>query len=496
MRRDGRSDISAALRQLAPFAVTALSAWVAVLFGEHIDWTQYAISLVLLTASWWYGVWAGLRGQMRVGTVVGSLGFLAAVGLLRQASGGSTSGISILALLPVFQTALYVRDRPALWIVLAATLAFYLAPLVIVGPPEYPTSGYRSALFAFLVSSIVGLVTHGLVANIRSRASEARRREHILLRISETVQGLFQSPEPRRDACHAVKEISEAVVVGLFEPEPGSPNLRLTTTTEAREAVAEGAPAQPHSAIHQAFRSRQPQLITENVQHHVGDVDLWRAGGAPSSLLYQPLLKDDVAVGVLFVGWPDIAQRDEPRVVAASLLAHEIAIVLDRADVIDQLTDEALTDPLTGLPNRRAWDAQLELALLGSIPVAVAMFDVDHFKRFNDTHGHPAGDRLLRETAASWRSEMRARDFLARLGGEEFALLLTGDDVTTVQATVERLRARMPGRETCSAGIAVRVDGDTAEQLVSRADQALYEAKTSGRDRTVLTNGNSPGGSA
>jgi diguanylate cyclase (GGDEF)-like protein len=424
---------------------------------------------------------------MRTGTVVGSLGFLAAVGLLRNGSGGSTSGTSILALLPVFQTALYVRDRRALLIVLAATLAFYLAPLVIIGPPEYPDSGYRSALFSFLVSSIVGLVTHGLVANIRSRASEARHRAHMLVRISETVQDLFQSPEPRRAACHAVKEISDAVVVGLFEPEPGSSSLRLTTTTEAREAVAKGAPAQAHSAVYEAFRSREPLLITENVQRHVGDIELWRAGGAPSSLLYQPLLKGDTPVGVLFIGWRDSAQRHEPRVIAASLLSHEIAIVLDRADVIDQLTDEALTDPLTGLPNRRAWDAQLELALHDGTPVAVAMFDIDHFKRFNDTHGHPAGDRLLREAAASWRSEMRTRDFLARLGGEEFALLLIGEDVSTAEATVERLRARMPGRETCSAGIAVRLDGDTAERLVSRADQALYDAKTGGRDRTVLT---------
>ena len=65
-------------------------------------------------------------------------------------------------------------------------------------------------------------------------------------------------------------------------------------------------------------------------------------------------------------------------------------------------------------------------------PVAVAMLDIDHFKRFNDTNGHPAGDRLLREAASRWRAEMRGGDFLARLGGEEFALLVTGADVTTI----------------------------------------------------------------
>jgi diguanylate cyclase (GGDEF)-like protein len=481
-------------RQLGPFAVTTLAAWGAVLVGAHTDWAQYAVSVGLLALSWSYGLSRGLRGHMRSGTVIGSLGFLAALALARNAVGGSTAGISIVSLLPVFQTALYVRDRRALWIVLAAVLAFYLTPLVLVGPPEYPTSGYRSALLAVAVSSIVGLVTHGLVADIRRRARAARHNERMLVRINETVQGLFESPNPRRDACGAVKEISDAIVAGLFEPEPGSQTLRLSASTAEREAA--GTPAAAQSAVHEAFHSRQTILITENAETYVGDVELWRASGAPASVLYQPLLKGDVAVGVLFVGWSGRVQEDGPGVVAASLLAHEIASVIDRADMIGQLTDEALTDALTGLPNRRAWDAELARAMQGRVPVAVAMLDIDHFKRFNDTQGHPAGDRLLREAASRWRSEMRAGDFLARLGGEEFALLVTGADVTTIAAIVARLCAGMPAQQTCSAGIALRSIGDAPEQLVARADAALYEAKTGGRNRVVFTDADRPGASA
>ncbi|HEX3615233.1 MAG TPA: sensor domain-containing diguanylate cyclase [Solirubrobacteraceae bacterium] len=477
---------STLLRQLGPFAITALTAWVAVVFGTTINWSEYAISLAVLVLSWAYGVGVGLRGNPLTGTVLGSLGFVVALGLLRDSAGGSVAAVSIVTLLPVFQTALYTRDRVGLWIVLAGVAAFYLAPLIFIGPPNYPNNGYRGALLGIAVSSIVGLATQELVANIRRRASEARRRERIFHRVNETVQQLYTSADPRRDACRAVEEVSEALVVGLYEPDPAAQLLRVTTTTRSDESVVGGAPARPGSAVHQAFHDKQPQLITENVAEHVGNLEVWRADGAPKSALYQPLINGDQAVGVLFVGWAGKVVADGPRVAVASLLAREIAALVARQDVIDQLTDEALTDPLTELPNRRAWDGQIGMAMTDGHAVAVAMLDIDRFKQFNDSYGHPAGDRLLRETAAAWRAEIRAQDFLARLGGEEFALLLTGRDTASVTALVERLRQSMPAQQTVSAGIAVRNDGETPEQLLSRADQALYEAKASGRDRALF----------
>ena len=487
MRANNGARYAAALRQLGPFAVTALAAWVTVLIGTSVNWAEYAASVALLAISWTYGVIAGVRGQMLTGTVLGSLGFLAALALARNSVGGSVAAISIISLLPVVQTALYVRDRLGLWIVLGGVAAFYLAPLVLIGSPQYPPSGYRGALLAIAVSSIVGLVTHRLVADIRHRASDARRRERILVRVSETVQQLYHSADPRQDACRAVQEVSEALVVGLYEPDAMTGAMLMTATTGSAEGIAAGMPARSGSALHDAFSSKRQRLIRDDVEAHVGNVDLWRAEGAPSSLLYRPLLADNDAVGVLFIGWRDRIEANDTRVIVASLLAREVAAVIDRADVIVQLTDEALTDPLTGLPNRRAWDAQLAQAMKSDGgPVAVAMFDIDRFKQFNDSYGHPAGDRLLREAAAAWKSEVRSGDFLARLGGEEFSLLLTGKDTAAVRALVERLRARMPANQTCSAGIAVFLDGDTPEQLLDRADRALYEAKEAGRDRTVF----------
>lgn len=478
---------AAAMRRLAPFALTALTAWVAVLFGTTIDWSEYVISILLLAVAWTYGVATGLAGRMLTGTVLGSLGFLLALALMRDSAGGSVAAVSTVSLLPVVQTALYVRDRLGLWIVLAGVAAFYFLPLFLIGPPSYPHNGYRGALLGVIVSSIVGLATQQLVADIRRRASEARHRERILSRVNDTVQELNKSADPRHDACTALQEVSEALVVGLYEPDPVTRELRVTTTTRTPDAVVAGAPARPGSAVHRAFHSGQPQLFTENLERYVGNVEVWRADGAPSSALYQPLMRGDQAIGVLFVGWSDTVVPNGPRVVVASLLAHEIAAVVARRDVMDQLAGEALTDALTELPNRRAWDGQIAIAMAGSSePIAVAMLDIDRFKQFNDSYGHPAGDRLLRETAAAWRTEIRAGDFLARLGGEEFALLLTGRDTASVSALVERLRNSMPAQQTVSAGIALRIAGETPELLLSRADQALYQAKEAGRDRALF----------
>jgi diguanylate cyclase (GGDEF)-like protein len=161
--------------------------------------------------------------------------------------------------------------------------------------------------------------------------------------------------------------------------------------------------------------------------------------------------------------------------------------VIARADIIDHLTDEAHTDPLTRLPNRRAWDSRLAVALAESQHLAVVLLDLDHFKRFNDTYGHPAGDDLLQRAGVAWRSVIRDHDFLARLGGEEFGVLIFSADRAAALRTVERIRSQIPGDETCSAGIAFRESNETAEALIGRADQALYEAKTLGRDRACVS---------
>lgn len=163
------------------------------------------------------------------------------------------------------------------------------------------------------------------------------------------------------------------------------------------------------------------------------------------------------------------------------------ALVARTREANEQLESLARTDALTGLLNRRGFEevAQRELvrARRTQEPVAVAMLDLDHFKRFNDAHGHPAGDALLRDAASAWRGELRDIDVLARWGGEEFIVVLPRCPGSFAHNVLDRLRAATPGAESCSIGFALWRAGELLSDTIARADVALYAAKEGGRDR-------------
>jgi diguanylate cyclase (GGDEF)-like protein len=154
-----------------------------------------------------------------------------------------------------------------------------------------------------------------------------------------------------------------------------------------------------------------------------------------------------------------------------------------------KMRELARRDELTGLPNRRSWNEELprtlERARRDDAPVSVALLDLDHFKRFNDSYGHPAGDRLLKEAAAAWHSAIRAVDTLARYGGEEFIVLLPDTGTEEAVQILERALAATPLGQTFSAGVATWNRTETSDELTARADTALYAAKANGRRRVI-----------
>ena len=164
-----------------------------------------------------------------------------------------------------------------------------------------------------------------------------------------------------------------------------------------------------------------------------------------------------------------------------------------------QLEEMTLTDPLTGLPNRRAIDIwaprQLCAAARHQFPIWVVMADLDHFKSINDTHGHDAGDTVLRGFAEVLKANTRQSNFCARLGGEEFLLVVTHTEKTNIKIPVERIRKQIETKRFTVAGQTFSVTasfgiagfcGTVApdfSDLMSRADAALYAAKHQGRNR-------------
>jgi diguanylate cyclase (GGDEF)-like protein/PAS domain S-box-containing protein len=205
------------------------------------------------------------------------------------------------------------------------------------------------------------------------------------------------------------------------------------------------------------------------------------------------------ADGVRFWGSSLIAPLDVPggEDNGFSLIVRDIS---DRREAREALRSAVHTDHLTGLANRRAFHelASLELHRWAASPrpVSLLLVDADHFKRINDTHGHAAGDAVLRQLAAALAAGLRSQDIVARLGGEEFVALLPGTSADGAEQLAIRLCAaiaghpvRVEGHEipcTVSIGVASLQPGiDTLDELLQRADCAMYAAKRGGRNRVV-----------
>jgi diguanylate cyclase (GGDEF)-like protein len=214
---------------------------------------------------------------------------------------------------------------------------------------------------------------------------------------------------------------------------------------------------------------------------------------------------DGIPVAPLMAEWE--MQRPRRRVIRWS--AHRVPLgegwglleicrdVTAEADTARGLREQALRDPLTGQLNRRGGAAQLEREIARAHreqrPLAVAMMDVDHFKQVNDRFGHEVGDAVLRALASTMAECLRAYDFVARWGGEEWLAVMPGASLADGLGVIERVRAAIDSARidglppvTVSAGVdQLRAHETTADPLISRADAKLYQAKAAGRNRVV-----------
>jgi diguanylate cyclase (GGDEF)-like protein len=166
-------------------------------------------------------------------------------------------------------------------------------------------------------------------------------------------------------------------------------------------------------------------------------------------------------------------------------------------ELAQNMRAKATTDALTGLNNRLKFDETFAVEIARTradgTPLALALFDLDHFKRINDTYGHQAGDKTLVKLSLLASAATRASDVLARWGGDEFVILLPDTDGHTAREVAERLRTAVRDAAfehgdvaTCTFGVAQYVAGESVEAFIARADAALYRAKSSGRDRVEM----------
>jgi diguanylate cyclase (GGDEF)-like protein len=189
-------------------------------------------------------------------------------------------------------------------------------------------------------------------------------------------------------------------------------------------------------------------------------------------------------------------------------ISEQLSLALANLKLQDTLRNQSFRDPLTGLFNRRYMDEAMgrEITRAGrqNVPLAMAMVDIDHFKRFNDTYGHDGGDALLSAFGKLLAAHARSDDIVCRYGGEEFTVILPSADLLTAAARLDEIRVAVKklqvmsngqplGPVTMSAGIALFPrDGATGGMVLAAADAALYEAKRSGRDRVVCAVASSP----
>lgn len=216
-----------------------------------------------------------------------------------------------------------------------------------------------------------------------------------------------------------------------------------------------------------------------------------------------PLKIADRVVGVMYLYLSAGASIDDRGLSLLTTIGNQLAVSIENARLFERTKELSLHDPLTGLANRNMMNDELQKAIAVSRrtarPVSVIMLDLDHFKRYNDTYGHRAGDRLLVKIASAISNEIREIDLAARYGGEEFLAILPDTSLESASLVAERIRnaigtienfpanATTPIFVTVSLGVATWDRRVTSEDmLIARADAALYSAKNHGRNRVEV----------
>lgn len=328
---------------------------------------------------------------------------------------------------------------------------------------------------------------------------EVNRQNAVLSEMRDLLQTCQTPQEVHKVAAHFVPRLLPGTRGALYQSNDSRTALEAIFAWED-EALADSVFAA--DACWALRRGRAYHVTDAHHALHCGHVHKAPRGG----YLCLPMVAQGENFGLMHVEYDGLPEDDplqlENRESFLRTMTEHVALAMSNAKLREDLRVQASRDPLTGLVNRRfteeAFEREISRCRRRNKPIAVFMIDIDHFKQFNDRHGHDAGDAVLKMVSAALASSLRLEDIVSRYGGEEFLALLPETDERAAMECAERARSRvaelMPsfrgtslGAVTVSIGVAIFPEqGTSPEALIQRADAALYEAKRAGRNRTIL----------
>jgi diguanylate cyclase (GGDEF)-like protein len=441
------------------------------------------------------------RGLMLIGASLLIDGLFLA--WLTYLTGGTESPFRFLIYLHLMSVTLLASYRTglkiALWHSLLFFVVFYAQAAGLLEPIESTSAALADGTSRFREASVFNVLVFWLVAlgtaffsSLNER--ELRRRRADMEALAAMAAELDETTDPNDIARILLKTVKEA-----FGLEPGIVlGIRRGTRSrlvplDADEPNDEGVGID--AVVKKAWDTREIVLVKE--LDHASDPQLATLLPGARYVVVVPLIAEGHPLGVLAVqNSSRIRSSIELRVVTVlAQLASHAALALRNARLLQEVRQMAATDPLTSLANRRTFDKALEKELSRARrrgdQVSLVMVDIDHFKVFNDTYGHQAGDELLKAVAQALTRAARDFDIVARYGGEEFAVILPSCSWEDSLSAAERLRkavseVRSHAAVTASAGVATfPIHAADGAAVIRAADIALYESKKAGRDRVT-----------
>lgn len=465
------------LKSAWPYLVVSFLAFaVSVLAATDPDWALFAagwaVAVVCIGFAW-------LNPQL---WLVAPFGGLAAIVLIRWGTDGLGAGLGPLMLVPVTAVALY-GSRRALASIIGLTALTGLAVHLASGRAELAeTPAWRQDLIMLLLAVALGIAVHSLVSRLRAERLVSETRQAQLEKTAEITRAIATSARPAQALCRKAVALTAARGAALFRGDPGEPVLLAWDGAEpssleghasgpVKRLLDEAAGDDTRTAT--VFRNDAPELSICR-----GSWD----GFEPDLIVCIPARFGASVTGLLVLAGSGATDLADPAI-PLDLLAAEASIAIRNQVLTERLERQALTDPLTGIANRRGWEQEVNRALNASDrhqrPVSLAILDLDGFKSYNDRFGHRAGDLLLTDSVSHWQKIIRGSDHLSRLGGDEFVAILPDTGLDEALTVVRRMCGDLGDGVRASAGVAGWDGSEPASDLLDRADRALYQAKSS-----------------